>query len=122
MESQDDDPSSVLNWTRALISLRKSSEALWADSRFIPIFNESQPYPMVYLRCNGKETFLIALNPTSERKTLVLDSEIAPYLSALKDVKGAATPLLTTGKATCKRTSKGTTLKLEATSGLIIRL
>ena len=122
VESQENDPESILNWTRALISLRKNSKALWADSRFIPIFNEEQPYPMVYLRSNGTETFLIVLNPTSERKTLVLDGEIDPYLSALKSVKGLVSPLLTTGKATCKRTVKGTTLKLDATSGMIIKL
>lgn len=122
MESQENDPESILNWTRALISLRKNSKALWADSRFIPIFNEEQPYPMVYLRSNGTETFLIVLNPTSERKTLVLDGEIDPYLSALKSVKGLVSPLLTTGKATCKRNAKGTTLKLDATSGMIIKL
>ena len=73
-------------------------------------------------RSNGTETFLIVLNPTSERKTLVLDGEIDPYLSALKSVKGLVSPLLTTGKATCKRTAKGTTLKLDATSGMIIKL
>lgn len=122
VESQENDPESILNWTRALISLRKNSKALWADSRFIPIFNEEQPYPMVYLRSNGTETFLIVLNPTSERKTLVLDGEIDPYLSALKSVKGLVSPLLITGKATCKRTAKGTTLKLDATSGMIIKL
>lgn len=52
----------------------------------------------------------------------VLDGEIDPYLSALKSVKGLVSPLLTTGKATCKRTAKGTTLKLDATSGMIIKL
>ena len=55
-------------------------------------------------------------------KTLVLDGEIDPYLSALKSVKGLVSPLLTTGKATCKRNAKGTTLKLDATSGMIIKL
>ena len=85
MESQENDPESILNWTRALISLRKNSEALWADSRFIPIFNEEQPYPMVYLRSNGTETFLTVLyadlgytNPTSFRRAFKKKYGVAP--------------------------------------------
>ena len=122
VESQDTDPGSILNWTRGLIALRKSSEALWADSDFIPVFNEKQPYPMVYLRSNGKETFLIALNPTGERKTIVLDDEISGYRSATSSVKGNVEPLMSLGKSSYKRTSKGDVLTLNATSGMIIRL
>lgn len=122
VESQDKDPESILNWTRELIALRKSSEALWADSKFIPVFNESQPYPMVYLRSNGKETFLIALNPTGTRKSLTLNDEISSYRSMTEGVKGIVNPVASLGKGSCKRTGKGDVLTLDATSGIIIRL
>lgn len=122
VESQDKDPESILNWTRELIALRKSSEALWADSKFIPVFNESQPYPMVYLRSNGKETFLIALNPTGTRKSLTLNDEISSYRSMTEGVKGIINPVASLGKGSYKRTGKGDVLTLEATSGIIIRL
>lgn len=122
VESQDKDPESILNWTRELIALRKSSEALWADSKFIPIFNESQPYPMVYLRSNGKETFLIALNPTGTRKSLTLNDEVSSYRSMTEGVKGIVNPVASLGKCSYKRTGKGDVLTLEATSGIIIRL
>lgn len=122
VESQDKDPESILNWTRELIALRKSSEALWADSKFIPIFNESQPYPMVYLRSNGKETFLIALNPTGTRKSLTLNDEISSYRSMTEGVKGIVNPVASLGKGSYKRTGKGDVLTLDATSGIIIRL
>lgn len=122
VESQDKDPESILNWTRELIALRKSSEALWADSKFIPVFNESQPYPMVYLRSNGKETFLIALNPTGTRKSLTLNDEISFYRSMTEGVKGIVNPVASLGKGSYKRTGKGDVLTLEATSGIIIRL
>lgn len=122
VESQDKDPESILNWTRELIALRKSSEALWADSKFIPIFNESQPYPMVYLRSNGKETFLIALNPTGTRKSLTLNDEISSYRSMTEGVKGIVNPVASIGKCSYKRTGKGDVLTLDATSGIIIRL
>lgn len=122
VESQDKDPASILNWTRELIALRKSSEALWADSKFIPVFNESQPYPMVYLRSNGKETFLIALNPTGTRKSLTLNDEVSSYRSMTEGVKGIVNPVASIGKCSYKRTGKGDVLTLEATSGIIIRL
>ncbi len=122
VESQDKDPESILNWTRELIALRKSSEALWADSKFIPVFNESQPYPMVYLRSNGKETFLIALNPTGTRKSLTLNDEVSSYRSITEGVKGFVNPVASLGKGSYKRTGKGDVLTLDATSGIIIRL
>lgn len=122
VESQDKDPESILNWTRELIALRKSSEALWADSKFIPVFNESQPYPMVYLRSNGKETFLIALNPTGTRKSLTLNDEVSSYRSITEGVKGIVNPVASLGKCSYKRTGKGDVLTLDATSGIIIRL
>lgn len=122
VESQDKDPESILNWTRELIALRKSSEALWADSKFIPVFNESQPYPMVYLRSNGKETFLIALNPTGTRKSLTLNDEVSSYRSMTEGVKGFVNPVASLGKGSYKRTGKGDVLTLDATSGIIIRL
>lgn len=122
VESQDKDPESILNWTRELIALRKSSEALWADSKFIPVFNESQPYPMVYLRSNGKETFLIALNPTGTRKSLTLNDEVSSYRSMTEGVKGIVNPVASLGKFSYKRTGKGDVLTLDATSGIIIRL
>lgn len=122
VESQDKDPESILNWTRELIALRKSSEALWADSKFIPVFNESQPYPMVYLRSNGKETFLIALNPTGTRKSLTLNDEVNSYRSMTEGVKGIVNPVASLGKCSYRRTGKGDVLTLDATSGIIIRL
>lgn len=122
VESQDKDPESILNWTRELIALRKSSEALWADSKFIPIFNESQPYPMVYLRSNGKETFLMALNPTGTRKSLTLNDEVSSYRSMTEGVKGIVNPVASLGKCSYRRTGKGDVLTLDATSGIIIRL
>lgn len=122
VEFQDKDPESILNWTRELIALRKSSEALWADSKFIPVFNESQPYPMVYLRSNGKETFLIALNPTGTRKSLTLNDEVSSYRSMTEGVKGIVNPVAFLGKCSYKRTGKGDVLTLDATSGIIIRL
>ena len=120
--SQDNDPESMLNWVRSLIKFRAETEAFWADSKFIPIFNEAQPYPMVFLRSNGKDTYLIALNPTGERKTLTLSSEISDYKCVTKGAKGLVAPAKSLGKATYKSSGKGDVLTLGATSALIVRL
>lgn len=122
VEAQDNDPESMLNWVRSLIKFRAETEAFWADSKFIPIFNEAQPYPMVFLRSNGKDTYLIALNPTGERKTLTLSSEISDYKCVTKCAKGLVAPAKSIGKATYKCSGKGDVLTLGATSALIVRL
>lgn len=122
VESQDDDPNSLLNWTRLLIALRKEHGALWADSRFIPIFNAENPYPMVYLRTDGEETILVALNPTAEPRKLSLSSEISAFRHETAGMKGNVAPLLSTGKASYRCTSSCDNLTLGPVSGIVIRL
>lgn len=122
VESQDDDPNSLLNWTRSLIALRKEHGALWADSRFIPIFNAENPYPMVYLRTDGEETILVALNPTAEPRKLSLSSEISAFRHETAGMKGNVAPLLSTGKASYRCTSSCDNLTLGPVSGIVIRL
>lgn len=122
VESQDDDPNSLLNWTRLLIALRKEHGALWADSRFIPIFNAENPYPMVYLRTDGEETILVALNPTAESRKLSLSSEISAFRHETAGMKGNVAPLLSTGKASYRCTSSCDNLTLGPVSGIVIRL
>lgn len=122
VESQDDDPNSLLNWTRSLIALRKEHGALWADSRFIPIFNAENPYPMVYLRTDGEETILVALNPTAESRKLSLSSEISAFRHETAGMKGNVAPLLSTGKASYRCTSSCDNLTLGPVSGIVIRL
>jgi len=49
-----------------LVELRKSSKALGNDAEWELVSNEDQPYPMVYKRTDGNETFIIALNPSGK--------------------------------------------------------
>ena len=116
VESQEPDPESLLNWTRALIALRKSEPAFWADSAFEPVFNEAKPYPMVYTRSDGTSTFLIALNPTGVRQTVTV-----PGLPALKRGSSLA-PVLSFGKASLRATRSGNILTMEPTSVYIAKL
>ena len=76
VESQDGDPSSLLNWTRRLIRFRKDIPAFWADSEFTPVYNAEKPYPMVYTRSDGLQTYLVALNPTGKKQSVTLPAGI----------------------------------------------
>lgn len=116
VESQEGDPASLLNWTRALIALRKAEPAFWADSAMEPVFNEAKPYPMVYTRSDGKSTFLVALNPTGAKQTVVI-----PATPGLK--RGATLPaVLSCGKATLRATGRGDILTMEPTSVYIAKI
>ena len=110
VESQDPDPSSLLNWTRALIGLRHAEPALWSDSEFIPVFDESHPYPMVYKRSNGSSTVLVALNPTGKTQKVTLSGEFTQPET-----------LLQTGKASAKAGGKTCRLTMGPTSVLIVK-
>lgn len=72
VESQDKDPESLLNWTRSLIELRKETPAFQSNSEWTPIYNEAHPYPMVYTRSDGKETYVVVLNPTNSTQTVIV--------------------------------------------------
>lgn len=115
VESQDEDPNSLLNWTRSLISLRKNTEAFWGDSRWEPV-RCSTPYPMVYTRSDGKSSYLVALNPTGAKKTVnvgfLTDQAVGAVLPAA----------LSSGKGSYKVTRKGDVISLDATSVLIVKL
>ena len=108
VESQEKDPESLLNWTRRLIAFRKETPAFWADADFIPIYDAAHPYPMLYTRSDGSETWLIALNPTGKKQSVTLPFGMG---------KGVA-PALSYGKVTLK----GKTLSMAPTSIYIARL
>lgn len=116
VESQDNDPESLLNWTRALISLRKTVKAFWGSSKWTPIFNEANPYPMVYTRSDGEDSYLVALNPTGSKKTVTIPSQ-----TSLKAGK-SLTPVLMAGKASYKTSKKGDVITMNGTSALIVKL
>ena len=113
VESQDADPSSLLNWTRSLIALRKSTPAFWGSSSWEPVITKGQPYPMVYKRSDGKETYLIALNPTSSARKVVIP--------ACADRKVLST-VLSSGKVSYKAGSKGDVISMGPVSALIVKV
>ncbi len=65
--NQDKDPESLLNYVRALLRLRSSSDALGNSGEWEFISDTDQPYPMVYTRTAGKERYVIAINPSAKK-------------------------------------------------------
>ncbi len=63
VSDQEDDPDSLLNFTRRLIALRKRHRALQADGSLEILHREQGGYPFVYKRAFDDESFVIALNP-----------------------------------------------------------
>ena len=116
VESQDNDPNSLLNWTRSLISMRKSTPAFWGDSSWKPLIVEDNAYPMMYLRSDGNETYFIALNPTSAKKTVNVGQ-----LSGLAAGK-TLEPVLMSGKASYKATKKGDVVTMNPVSAVILKI
>lgn len=73
--SQEKDPYSMLNFVRALLKIRKNYPALGNAADFKVVYAEKEQYPFVYMRSNGEQKVLVALNP-SERKSRI---EIREY-------------------------------------------
>ena len=110
VESQDADPESLLNWTRALIALRKATPALWADEVFAPVYDAATPYPMVYRRGEGASAVTVILNPTGKKQETLL-----PGVTVVPET------LLSSGNAKFKLTKKGLRIILGPASSLLLK-
>lgn len=86
VEAQEGDKNSMLNFVRELISLRHASKALGNDGEWQLLSDVNQPYPMIYQRTYGSETYIIALNPS--------DKKVSASFSITE-----AQPVLVSGKA-----------------------
>ncbi|MEP6948720.1 MAG: alpha-amylase family glycosyl hydrolase [Ginsengibacter sp.] len=65
---------SQLNYVRSLLKLRASSSALGNDGDWKLLSDTSHPYPMVYMRSNDHEKYIIAVNPSAKSVTANINS------------------------------------------------
>jgi maltose alpha-D-glucosyltransferase/alpha-amylase len=63
--TQENDPASMLNFTRTLLKLRRDHLALGNTAEFQPLYAESHQYPFVYLRTDGAEQIVVSINPAA---------------------------------------------------------
>lgn len=65
--AEESDKNSMLNYVRRLIRLRHSSKALNNEGEWELLSDIKQPYPMVYKRSYGSESYIVALNPSAKK-------------------------------------------------------
>lgn len=76
VEAQLTDESSILNYVKRLITLRREHCALWADSEYRTI---KSGYPLVFERSSENEKIRVAINPSAEEKQYA-DDELSEVL------------------------------------------
>ncbi len=88
--TEENDPASMLNFTRGLLKLRRDHPALANAADFQPLYVENNKYPFVYLRLAGTERIIVAINPAERACTVALGKVIE--LTQLRPllVQGAA--------------------------------
>ena len=69
VETQEKDPTSLLNRTRRLTHLKHTEPALAAYAEFVPLFEQPDTYPYVFARASGKSVLLVAFNPSAQAAT-----------------------------------------------------
>lgn len=112
VETQDKDPNSVLNFVRELIKVRHEHPALANDGDWQTLSDINNPYPWIYSRNNGKDTYVIALNPGEKKAEAIVEIPAAKSLQ----------PILVNGKATTYITKKGIRIKLAGISSAIFKI
>lgn len=91
--AQQADPSSMFNFTKALIALRKTHPALRRGDFHLV---SATRHVLAYLRRDREETILVALNFSRRAQTLALHAEIRPQERLLTS---ASAPLAPSGQA-----------------------
>ncbi|MEO6758733.1 MAG: alpha-amylase family glycosyl hydrolase [Saprospiraceae bacterium] len=72
---EEKDARSLLNYVRALLILRAASPALGNDGAWQFLGDTSQSYPMVYLRSQGEEKYVIVVNPSAKSVTASINTQ-----------------------------------------------
>lgn len=112
VESQLNDPNSVLNYTKALIALRLSTPALGGNSDWEILGNMEREYPMVYSRSDGKRKYIIAVNPSGSKVSV----------NFAKQENDKPQPVISVGKASYKGGKNADTITLGGVSAVIYRV
>lgn len=77
VEAQEKDPNSMLNFTRSLLRLRRQHPALANGADFEVVYAEKEKYPFIYLRTDGDEKILVAVNPSNTECSVPLHNSDA---------------------------------------------
>ena len=70
MADQENDPDSLLNFTRKLIELRHTHPALGAEGKLKRLVADYADAPLLYERTLDGERFLVAVNPAAKARRI----------------------------------------------------
>jgi maltose alpha-D-glucosyltransferase/alpha-amylase len=73
VETEEKDPASMLNFTRALLKLRRDHPALANAADFQPVYAEKNKYPFIYLRTADSEQIIVSINPAAQSCSVTLN-------------------------------------------------
>ncbi|MGN0189702.1 MAG: glycoside hydrolase family 97 catalytic domain-containing protein [Candidatus Cryptobacteroides sp.] len=76
--SQKEDPSSLYNWTKGLLELRKNIPALGNTGDWRMLTDPEKPYPVIYERSSCGERYAVVLNPREEAAEAVIELDGVP--------------------------------------------
>jgi len=110
---EEKDSNSQLNYVRKLLKLRASAAALGNDGEWEFLSDVNQPYPMIYMRRNGNEKYIIAVNPSGKS----VEAKIAA-----QNAKRATYIFGTTKDCSYKMDNSADIIKLPAVSAAIFKL
>lgn len=63
--NEEENPDSLLNFTRKLLALRNANEALDSEGKFKLLYVEKNQYPLVFERFTANQRFVVAVNPAN---------------------------------------------------------
>lgn len=77
VESEMANPSSLLNFNRRLLQLRKEFPALGTRGNIRFLYAEDKKYPLVYERSEGDQKFLVVINPSGTEARVSIPYDVS---------------------------------------------
>jgi Glycosidases len=78
VETEQNDPASLINRVKKLISLKHTEPALASYAEFVPLYAKENTYPFVYARASGNDVLLVIINPAEKAATAEFQLNV-PY-------------------------------------------
>ncbi len=101
--AEQDDPNSMLNYVRGILSLRAKTPALSTRGDWQLLSRVEQPYPMVYMREADGERYIVALNPSGKSVECSFDAQGDKFSTLYgNDAGRKSRAAVAKGKATLK--------------------
>lgn len=107
VQSQLNQPNSLLSKTKKLFLVKRNEIALRADADFKIIYAEKNKYPFVFMREMAGEKIIVVLNPSNQEFSMDIDIKPSKKTIQLLGNKTTLTPTKTNFKLNTKGVSYG---------------